>query len=133
MHITAFYAALLGLLLIALAARVSLNRRASHTSLGDGGHDRLTKAIRAHGNFIEYVPMALILMAFLEVDQTAHWVLHIFGVALVLGRIMHGIGIMSDKAVNAGRFYGSALTWLVILVASLLILWRLLLRFVIAG
>ena len=81
MTITAIYAALLGLLFLALSVNVVRTRRATRVSLGAGDHPLLERRIRAHGNFAEYTPIALILIAF--VPGPPHR-LQFFGEASVL-------------------------------------------------
>ena len=81
--ITALYAALSGFLIIALAANVVRLRLAKKVSLGDGGHKDVSRAIRAHGNTIEYIPLALILMALLEINGGGSTALHLYGKAQV--------------------------------------------------
>ncbi|HCO65571.1 MAG TPA: hypothetical protein DIT60_12395, partial [Alcanivorax sp.] len=63
---TALYAALAALIILALAANVVRLRLRHGVSLGDGGRGELNRAIRAHGNAVEYTPVILILMALLE-------------------------------------------------------------------
>ena len=55
----AFWVGLNALFLIVLSARVGLNRLSRKIDLGDGGVPEMTRAIRAHGNYIEYAPAAL--------------------------------------------------------------------------
>lgn len=123
--VTALYASILGILLIFLSARVSRTRRRSRVSLGDGEDMSLVRAVRAQGNFIEYVPFALILLFLLEMEVSDLWVLHLLGASLLLGRLLHAYGVVQPVARNFGRFWGTALTWLMILVSSLLNLWHL--------
>ncbi|MFZ0116267.1 MAG: MAPEG family protein, partial [Xanthobacteraceae bacterium] len=59
--ITAFYAALLGLLGAALT-NVIVNRVRSKVDAGDGGVAKLAQAVRAHANFAEQAPLALIVI-----------------------------------------------------------------------
>ena len=63
MPITLFYGSLLGLFLIVLSARVIRQRQSARVSFGDGNDKRLGRRIRAQANFVEYVPITLILMA----------------------------------------------------------------------
>src|SRR5260221_11648043 len=58
--ITALYAGVLGILLVVISARISVLRAKFKVMFGDGGQDALMRAIRAQGNFIEYVPLALV-------------------------------------------------------------------------
>jgi len=60
--ITALYAGVLGILLVVISARVSVLRGKFKVMFGDGGQDALMRAIRAQGNFTEYVPLALLLI-----------------------------------------------------------------------
>jgi uncharacterized membrane protein YecN with MAPEG domain len=63
--ITALYAGLLALILVVLSARVIRGRVTDKISLGDGGGTFSTRLV-AHGNLIEFVPLALILIGLLE-------------------------------------------------------------------
>ncbi len=81
MPITALYAGLLGPLLVILAVRVIDARRAAKVALGDGGQPLLLRRMRAHANFAEYVPLALLLLALAESLATFAPVLHAAGLA----------------------------------------------------
>lgn len=122
--VTTLYASLLGLILIFLSARVSRNRRRAKVSLGHGDDELLEKAARAQGNFIEYVPIALILLMLLELETSQMWLMHVLGAMLLLGRILHAWGVMQPRPVNFGRFWGAGLTWIMIVVTALLNLWH---------
>jgi uncharacterized membrane protein YecN with MAPEG domain len=110
--VTMLYAALLGILLIMLSWGVSKLRLRERVSLD------LESAIRAHGNFIEYVPFALILLMLAESTATPSWLLHTLGGSLLAGRLLHAYGIRQPGSANNYRKYGTALTWLMILVTS---------------
>jgi len=122
MQITALYAALLGLLFIFLSFRVSKHRLAGQVSLGDGNNPALGQAIRAHGNFAEYVPLALILIGLAEALGAATVLLHVFGGGLLAGRVLHAWGISQLNAVHDARKLGIVLTWLIIVLASIYLL-----------
>lgn len=119
---TAIYAALLGLVLLALTFNVVRLRQSRKVGLGHGGHEDLHRAIRAHGNFVEYVPMALILILSVELLAYRAWIVHALGTALVVARILHAAGLARSSGTTAGRAIGISITWLVILAASLLTL-----------
>ena len=123
--VTTLYASLLGILLIFLSARVSRNRRRAKVSLGHGEDIVLVRAVRAQGNFVEYVPFALLLLFLLEIEVSELWILHLLGAMLLVGRLLHAYGVMQSVGVNFGRFWGTGLTWLMILVSALLNLWHL--------
>ena len=122
--VTTFYASLLGLLLIVLSALVSKHRRKARVSIGVGDNIGLERASRVHGNFIEYVPIALILLLMLELEISKMWLLHLLGAMLLMGRLLHAWGLNQPTSVTVGRWWGTCLTWLMILVTSLLNLWH---------
>ncbi len=97
------YAALLGILLITLSWGVSKVRLREHVSLGAGEVSDLESAIRAHGNFIEYVPFALILLMLAESAVTPSWLLHALGGSLLAGRLLHAYGIRQPGSTNNYR------------------------------
>jgi uncharacterized membrane protein YecN with MAPEG domain len=123
--VTTLYAALLGVLLVWLSNRVSSQRKRTGISLGRSGDPILERAVRAHGNFIEYVPFALLLLLLLEVQGPPRWQLHALGGALLIGRLLHAWGMYYPDGAISGRFWGTALTWLMVLAASLLNFWHL--------
>lgn len=110
MHMAPYFTAL-GLLAILHSVRVIGLRRKHRVSLGDGGHDDLNRAIRVFGNFAEYVPLGLVLLAGLEFVQAPVWYMHIAGAALLMGRIFHAIGLLGEGSLNA-RTVGMMLTFL---------------------
>ena len=124
MLVTGFYAALLGLLALGLALRVVMRRRAAHVGIGSGGDRDLARRQRAHGNLLEYAPLALLLMLLLELDHMTVWVLHLLGIVLVVARLLHAWGLSHSAGTSTGRFVGTALTWLVMLAMIVLLLWR---------
>jgi hypothetical protein len=96
LSIVPIYAAVLALGYVALSARVVRFRRANRVSLGSGGHGDLERRIRAHGNFAEYVPLALLLMALAEAGGQPAWLLHALGMLLVAGRAAHAYGLTNS-------------------------------------
>jgi hypothetical protein len=116
--ITPIYAALCGFLVIILALRVVLQRRKNKVGLGDGDTKELKKAIRVHGNAVEYLPLALILLMLFEVNTGQTIWVHIYGGVLVVARIAHAMGLTRTGGVSSGRFLGTLFTWLVIIFLS---------------
>jgi uncharacterized membrane protein YecN with MAPEG domain len=123
-HITGIYVALGTLLVLILAARVSLGRHGSRVGIGDGGDHELIKRIRAHANALENLPLALLLLLMLELNQTQPLWLHVFGCVLMVGRVLHAIGLSRTSGTSFGRMAGMALTWGVMLVMAVLLLWQ---------
>jgi uncharacterized membrane protein YecN with MAPEG domain len=108
--ITALYAGLMGLWLLGLGFAVIRQRRRHDVSVGDGGVRELELAIRAHGNACEYVPIALILLGLAEGMSAPGWVVHLFGLMLVAGRLLHGgYFLVGARQLNV-RFVGMLLT-----------------------
>lgn len=120
---TPFYAALLALMYVYLSNLVSNQRRAAQISLGSGNDDILEKRVRAHANFAEFVPLSLLLLWFLEMVTFATNFVNILGALLVVGRILHAYGIISDGTLLF-RIWGMVLTYIVIISASLRLLWH---------
>lgn len=122
-RITLLFASLHALLMLLLLARISRHRHGHRIGLGDGGDAELGRKIRVHGNFVEHVPFALLLLALLELSGLrASW-LWIFGGALLIGRVMHAMGLSQTGGYSIGRFWGTALTWLVILAMAIAGIW----------
>ncbi|WP_417477649.1 MAPEG family protein [Maricaulis sp.] len=122
MQAVALYAGLNILLLVFLAANVSLNRRRAKVSLGTGNDASLEQACRTHGNAAENLPPALVALVLLGMLGTGTLILHILGIALTLGRGLHAYGLLTDPGRSMGRVTGTALTWLVLLASALLLL-----------
>lgn len=107
--VTALYAGLCALILLTLTLRVIRLRRSLGLAWGDGDRPEMTRAVRAHGNAAETIPMALILLALIEMLGAPGWVVHLFGLALVAGRIAHAYSCAAERRMNA-RVLGMALT-----------------------
>lgn len=120
--ITALFAAILGLVFVPLSARVGFYRLKSQISLFDGGDKELARRMRAQGNFAEYVPIALILLALVELNGALGWVVYLLGGSLVVGRLLH-LYTISGSETGPGRPIGMVLTFLSILGSSGLLLY----------
>ena len=108
--ITPIYAALFALLYIFLSLRVAAMRRATRVSLGDGGNAELMRRTRVHGNFIEYVPLTLILLQLAELQGQPTWTLHLIGGSLAIGRLAHAYAISLEPQILKLRVLGMILT-----------------------
>jgi uncharacterized membrane protein YecN with MAPEG domain len=120
--ITALYAGVLGILLVVISARVSVLRAKFKVMFGDGGQEALMRAIRAQGNFIEYVPLALLLIIMVEWAGAKPWVVHSLAGGLLASRLIHYWGITARK--DPGRGIGVTITWIVLAVAGLVVLYQ---------
>lgn len=108
--ITLFLSSIMGLMYVWLALQVIKNRRKHKISLGDGGIDELAKAIRAHGNFAEYVPMSLILMGLGELNHANSYVLVVFAFLILSGRVLHAYAFLGGGEHFKPRVTGMKLT-----------------------
>lgn len=113
-----FYAALLGLLFVALSVRTLRLRRSLKVAVGDGGSIVMLRAMRVHANFAEYVPLALVLLYLLQAGGAAIWLLHMLGIALVLGRVSHALGVSRLQEDYRFRVAGMAMTLGMVVTAS---------------
>ncbi len=119
--VTGLYAGSLALWFLVLSYRV-VGRRRAGISLGDGGDPGMLRVVRGHANFSEYVPLALIMLAILELGGTPLIVLHVLGLALLAGRLLHGYALSFTQQFGFGRFWGTLLTYGVLVVEALLCL-----------
>lgn len=123
MSITPLYAGLLAIWFLALSVRV-VQQRGHGVSLGHGDDAVLLRRIRGHGNFAEYVPLILLMMALLEYGGMRGWILHGLGATLLLARVLHGVALSYTQKWKFGRFYGTLLTFILLLVVGLLNVWQ---------
>ena len=119
--ITALYAGLLGLMSIAIGIAVGrLRGGPDGASIGDGGNHAILVGMRRHANFVEWTPMAVILIALLELNKISPNYIHILGAVLVIARASHAIGMQADGSNGIFRSIGAIGTLLVTLVASIM-------------
>jgi len=122
--ITSFYAAVLALMFVGLAALVIRQRFKLRVGLGDDNQPELLKAIRIHGNFAEYVPLLLVLLALLEAQGAALWQLHLVGGLTLAGRLLHLSGLLKSSGTSLPRLFGMIFTFVALMVAAILLLVR---------
>ncbi len=115
---TALYAGILGLMAIVLGFLPGSIRGRTKISIGDGGDPELLLAMRRHGNFVEWVPLTLILIGLLELGGVAVLAIHVLGASLVVFRISHAVSLQADTIEGVGRLIGAGGSTLVLLVAS---------------
>jgi len=120
--ITSMYAGLLGIMFIIITLRIVVCRNKKKISLGDGEDRELGKLIRGHGNFIETVPLALVLLLMLELQGAAPTTLHVLGIVFLAGRVLHYLRLTSILKNMWFRVAGMVMTLLVILYASIRLL-----------
>ena len=121
LSVVPFYAALLAGFYIFLSVRVVRIRRQEKVGIGDANNLRLRRAIRAHGNFAEYVPLTVILTAFVEIQQFAVIIIHALCWILIIGRLIHAYGVSQEKEDYRFRVAGMVLTLTSIALSALLL------------
>jgi uncharacterized membrane protein YecN with MAPEG domain len=111
------------LFLVALSINVIRIRRQNKIPYGDGGNDVLARAIRAHGNFVEYVPFALFAIFLVEINMLGRTAVMLMLSMLLLGRISHAAGLLFFEPQNKmPRQIGMMLTFASIIFASLVMI-----------
>ncbi len=123
--ITAFYAGLLALFALYLSFLAGGFRGKTGISIlyGEPVNMELAQRVRRHQNFLEYVPMIIILMAVIEINGGSRIFLHVVGVALIISRIAHAVGLKHDDMSHIGRLIGAGGSALLTLVAAGYAIW----------
>ena len=119
---TLFFASLLALMQVVLIAMVVARRVQTGVRFLDGGDAKLMHSIRAHGNFCETVPLALLLLGLLELSGLGSNGLLAFGATLLVGRIVHAFSLLTNNA-TWSRCTGMVLTVGVISIEAVVGLW----------
>jgi len=109
--VTSIIAAVLTIIFIKLSMAVIGLRRKNKVGLGSGGHDDLERAIRAQGNFAEYVPFGILLIACLELNGAPWWLVAVPGLTLIIGRLFHAKGMNEPPPNFSNRVTGMKLTF----------------------
>ena len=73
LSITPVYAAIFAIIFVLLSVRTLRERRKARVAVGGGGNIQLLRAARAHANFAEYTPFALLLITFMELKGLSQW------------------------------------------------------------
>lgn len=118
LEITPLYALPLAVMLFLLWLNVVKMRAATDVSIGFGGDAVLHEKIRKHGNFIEFVPLVLVVMALAELRGGNGIALHLAGILLVVSRALHPFGLHNDKALHVFRIVGNSGSLIALFVAA---------------
>ena len=122
--IAPLYIAIFSLMFTLLSFRVIRLRQTARVAIGDGGDKALRRAIRVHGNFAEYVPLALILIFAAEsLGMSAVWI-HGLCIALLIGRLLHAYGVSQVKEPLLFRQLALSINGLVMIIASVWLITR---------
>ena len=123
--ITAVYAGILALFALVLSAFAGSYRGKAGVSIlyGEPVNRELAVRVRRHQNFLEYVPMIVILMALIEINGGSAGMLHGIGISLIVARIAHATGLKADSMSHPGRLIGAGGTALITVVAAVYCIW----------
>lgn len=119
---TLIFAAIFGILHVVFTLRVGAYRFSSKISLGDGGDKELRNRIRAHGNFIENAPMALLLLLLNELNGLGQGALIALGCVFLAARLLHYVMIVSRSLPIILRPISMLGTLGVLLISAILLL-----------
>ncbi len=122
--ITALYAALMVAIMVWLGWGIGQLRGKTQISIGYGDSKELAEAGRRYGNFTEHVPLALVLMAIVELNGGHGMFLHIVGALLVLCRIAHPLGLHNDNITHPLRMVGAGGSLLLTVVLGVTAAWQ---------
>lgn len=122
---TALYAGILAVFALFLSARAGTFRGKAGVSIlyGEPTNMELAERVRRHQNFLEYVPMLLILMGVIELGGGNVIFLHAVGVLLIAARVAHAVGLKHDDMGHIGRLIGAGGTALLTLIAAGYAIW----------
>ncbi|ELY6326909.1 MAPEG family protein [Cronobacter malonaticus] len=119
--VSALYAVLGALLLMKFSFDVVRLRMQYRVAYGDGGFSELQSAIRIHGNAVEYLPIGLLLLLFMEMNGAQNWMLHVCGLLQLVGRLMHYYGY--HHRLLRWRRSGMSATYIALLMMVLANIW----------
>lgn len=102
MPVTSAVAAVFAAMIVVLGFQVSLRRvKLGGISFGDGGDSVLQRRVRAHGNFIEYAPLALLCTALLEIQSAPLLLVWAIAACFVGTRLLHALGMLYSEGAAA--------------------------------
>ncbi len=123
--ITTLFIGILLVMQVTLSITTSSYRAKLNIDYGDNGDLAMLKIIRAHGNFIEYVPMVLIAMGASELTGAPGWLLVACGCVLLFSRLSHAAHMFGVGG-QATRITGAGLTTLIMIALAVYLLGRVL-------
>ena len=93
--------AILVILYFALSVHVSMTRGRTKTGIGTGNDPSgpLSKAVRAHGNAAEYVPIFVALFLYFLMSGASGWITWVV-VIVTISRVLHAMGMLMTANFN---------------------------------
>ena len=124
MPIVSMYAPFFAILFVILSVRTIRLRRKLRVAVGDQGNLEMLRAMRVHANFAEYVPLSLMLIYFVEINNGWSWMVHGLCILLVAGRLSHAYGVSQVRENFRFRVSGMMMTFSVLILSSIFLLIR---------
>ena len=123
--ITLLYVSIFAIFALVLSFKAGGFRGKSGISVlfGEPANMELAEKVRTHQNFLEYMPMFLLVFAAVELNGGSNLFLYIVGDLMIIARIAHAIGLKHDNMGHPGRFIGAAGTALITLVTAVYGIW----------
>ncbi|WP_068077046.1 MAPEG family protein [Novosphingobium lentum] len=122
LSITLAAAAAAAIINIWLSMRIGALRTKFKISVGDGGNEALVRRMRAQLNFVENVPLVLVVIAAIELARGENIYLMVIAAIFIFGRVAHGLG-MDGGALGAGRMIGTLTTMVSQLALAIWAVW----------
>lgn len=116
--VTSLYTGIFVIFYLLLTYYVILGRWKYRVALGDKDNTHMRKRIRTHGNFYEYVPLVLICLLLLEIQNASTTLLHTIALLLLISRISHSVGLKISSGTSSYRACGSAGTHLALIISA---------------
>ncbi len=117
------YLGLFGLLMLALKLNVGRVRTSQKVGFGDGNNEAVQRAIRVQGNAVEDVPIVLLGLIGLALMDAPVLLIHGLGGSFFVGRVLHAVGLGGSSGASFGRFAGTLLPLLVIIITAGACIW----------
>ena len=118
LNIIPVFAAAFAVFFVLLSVNVIRARRQHKVGIGTGQNTSVERAMRVHANFAEYVPFSLLLITLLELNKASHLLLIALCSLLLVGRLVHAIGVSMENERFVYRVSGMVMTFIVILIAA---------------
>ncbi len=123
LRLACLYIAILIVMALILSANVAVRRGPLQIGIGDGGNPVLQRMMRIQGNFMEYAPFCIGALIMLSIIGAPSWAIHTVGGTMVVGRILHAVGIYQTAGISFGRGAGMLLTFASLLSAAWFLIW----------
>ena len=118
------YLSFLALFGLYLAFKITQIRGKEGIGIGDGDNSAMRKAIRVQANFLENLLPFAVLFVVYELAGGNSYILLVTGLVFCVARVMHAQGLNKSAGRTFGRYWGTAMSWLVLLVLAVANLWQ---------